>query len=991
MVRDDFWMAATRFMRDLEVRLLEGENSAAVDLFAIRHAEKVLAAFGRAFGVLPENPSETSKDQKQFLEQAVAGLAQEGKVICVRLALFAEMMKGKAWTPSSLKAVGGTEGVGVTFLEETFSAATAPPEHRYHQKAARADLKILLPETGSDIKGHMRSYAELLEASGYGSRPKDFDDLIRILDNEIRLITPTDPEGKDANSDSVLQTRPGQKYYQLTHDYLVRSIREWLTRKQKETTRGRTELLLADRAEVWNARPDRRQLPTLPQFGRIRLLTKRRNWTDPQRKMMRQAARHHAVRGLIGLLILTSVGWAGYEGFANLKAHALRDRLLDANTPDVPNIVGAMAPYRRWADPLLWDTYQAAEASQDRRRQLNTSLALLPVDPDQKEYLYARLLEAEPHDIPVLRDALAPYRQELVPRLWRVLEQEQPKGQTVQRLRAACALALYDPDNPLWEKCAGQVVDDLVRVPAVHLVAWMDPLRPVRDKLQAPLAAIYRGANGKETERSMATDILSDYAAEQPQVLADLVMDGDDKQFAVLFPKLKNSAERARALAQAELDKRLPASGKEDAKEKLAQRQANAAVVLLRLDPSANVWPMLRHRPDPRVRTYLIHRLAPMGVDAKAIVRRLEEEPDATVQRALILSLGEFGEDEWSPAERGQLVEKLREIYCTSADPGLHGAAEWLLRHAKQQAWLKQAEAAWLGIKEKENKRLEQIKRELSMDKGKVSVQWYVNGQGQTMVVIPGPAEFMMGSPPTELGRGDRERRHRRRIGRTLAIAAKPVTVEEFLKFREGFDYIKPHSPTENCPMNSTTWYDAAAYCNWLSQQEGIDKDQWCYEPNPDGQYAEGMKLKSNYLSLMGYRLPTEAEMEYACRAGALTSRYYGESEGMLEKYAWFRDNSRDHSWPVGSLKPNDLGLFDMHGNVMIWCQEKFKPYPASQSGEAADDTEDTLVVTNLDNRAYRSGCFTYQAVDVRSATRNWATPMNTFSNMGIRPARTFR
>ena len=158
--------------------------------------EKVLAAFGRAFGKLPENPGDTSKDQKEFLKQAVSGLAQEGKVICVRLALFAEMMKGKTWTPATLKEVGGTEGVGVTFLEETFSAATAPPEHRYHQKAARGVLKALLPESGTDIKGHMRSYAELLEASGYGNRPSEFDDLIRILDSEIRLITPTDPEGK---------------------------------------------------------------------------------------------------------------------------------------------------------------------------------------------------------------------------------------------------------------------------------------------------------------------------------------------------------------------------------------------------------------------------------------------------------------------------------------------------------------------------------------------------------------------------------------------------------------------------------------------------------------------------------------------------------------------------------------------------------------------------------------------------------------------------
>ena len=90
-------------------------------------------------------------------------MAQEGKVICVRLALFAEMMKGKAWTPASLKAVGGTEGVGVTFLEETFSAATAPPEHRYHQKAARADLKALLPETGTR---HQRPHAVVCRVAG---------------------------------------------------------------------------------------------------------------------------------------------------------------------------------------------------------------------------------------------------------------------------------------------------------------------------------------------------------------------------------------------------------------------------------------------------------------------------------------------------------------------------------------------------------------------------------------------------------------------------------------------------------------------------------------------------------------------------------------------------------------------------------------------------------------------------------------------------------
>ena len=86
----------------------------------------------------------------------------------------------------------------MTFLEETFSASTAPPEHRLHQKAAQAVLKALLPESGTDIKGQMRSRQELLEASGYANRPRDFDDLIHILDPELRLITPTDPEGSGA-------------------------------------------------------------------------------------------------------------------------------------------------------------------------------------------------------------------------------------------------------------------------------------------------------------------------------------------------------------------------------------------------------------------------------------------------------------------------------------------------------------------------------------------------------------------------------------------------------------------------------------------------------------------------------------------------------------------------------------------------------------------------------------------------------------------------
>jgi hypothetical protein len=469
LVRDDFWMAATRFMQALEIRLVEAENSCAVDLFDLLHARKVLAEFGRAYGRLPESLGKCTRDQDSFLDQAVAGLAQDGQVISVRLALFAEMVKGKPWTPATLREVGGAEGVGVTFLEETFAASTAPPPHRLHQRAAQGVLKALLPEAGTDIKGHMRAQRELLEISGYGNRPRDFDDLLRILDSELRLITPTDPEGKDeggrikdeqrmegqAFSDSSFIRHPSSlRYYQLTHDYLVPSLREWLTRKQKETRRGRAELLLADRASVWSARPENRQLPSLWQWLQIRRLTRKKTWTPPQRKMMRRAGRYHAIRALVVAVCLSLLGWGAYESHGSLQAHALRGRLLDADTHEVPTIVQDMALYRRWLDPLLHDAYAEAEKDNDRRKQLHASLALLPVDRAQVRYLYGRLLDAEPAEVPVIRDALAPHQQGLLDKLWAVAEAPE-KGKESQRLRAASALAKFDAEGERW----GQVKD----------------------------------------------------------------------------------------------------------------------------------------------------------------------------------------------------------------------------------------------------------------------------------------------------------------------------------------------------------------------------------------------------------------------------------------------------------------------------------------------------------------------------------------------------
>jgi formylglycine-generating enzyme required for sulfatase activity len=181
-------------------------------------------------------------------------------------------------------------------------------------------------------------------------------------------------------------------------------------------------------------------------------------------------------------------------------------------------------------------------------------------------------------------------------------------------------------------------------------------------------------------------------------------------------------------------------------------------------------------------------------------------------------------------------------------------------------------------------------------------------------------------------------------------------------------------------------WYRAAAYCNWLSDHDGIAKDQWCYETD---QGCTVTKVKENHLSLMGYRLPTEAEWEYACRAGAVTSRYYGETEELLAKYAWYVRNSEDRMWPVGSKKPNDLGLFDMHGHVFAWCQERYSNYAIPKDDKAIDDKEEDLSIAPLLRRILRGGSVDHRASTLRCAERSWIVPSLLFSYQGLRPVRT--
>lgn len=1004
VVRDDFWLAVNRFMRDLEVPLVEGWNSALVDLFDLAHATKVLATFGRAYGQLPERAAEMTDEQRTFLARAVSELAQEGKIVCVHLTLFAQMIKSNPWTPSTLKQVGGIEGTGVTFLEETFTAITAVPKHRYHQQAARAVLKALLPETGTDIRGHLRTRAELLEASEYGSCPQDFDELLNILDGELRLVTPTDSEGMQQDDHSGTSARPGQKHYQLTHDYLVPSLREWLTRKQKENRRGRAELRLDEIAALWNARPQRRLLPSGWEFLSMYALTDEKSWTTAQRKMMRVARRLHLVRAALLLVVLSLLGGAAYEIQGNVQAAALVNRLQIAKEDAVLHVLRQLRPYRRWAQARLERQLAIdARSPEDRRAQLHARMALVATDPAQAELLKDALLHpGTSHTyVGVLRDVLQPYRKRFVSELWENLHATGIRAE--RRFHAGLALAAYDPTSRDWtDENYRFLAEQLVSANPEHQPRLRQYLRPIADDMLAPLEALFREQGFPESRLLGAAAALADYAEDDNDRLATLLSVATAEQYRTLwahFELLGPSTARPRLLewvnAQPSQDLTPPE------RMSLGRTRAGAAITLLRQGVHEEFFPALRVAEDPESLTQFVHRCRAREIQPEELLaaldvadrlrqtktgaaRRLEDR----VMFGLLLALGEFSLADLPAAQRQPLVARLAAWYGSDPSSAVHGATGWLLRHWNRAELARQVDETpvpyapgreWYTVEIPGDNRAD--------NQGPDSLY-------MTFLVFP-PGEYEIGSPLDEPQRYPDETRRRIRLTRGFAISDRPVTWSQFNAFDGGTHH---HTRSQEAvrelgddhPAVALNWFEAIAYCRWLTVQSGRSEAEQAYDGEPLEENRESrpgwVDLPDStdwpmHLSAPGFRLPTASEWEIACRSGTSTAYSFGGEAALLVYYGWFAENSERWSWPVGRLRPNLRGLFDMHGNVRNWCHDWY----ASDSAESIDP----VGPQTGSHRVCRGGSWFHGSAYCRSAYYYRLLAVERHSSLGFRVAHT--
>ncbi len=907
LVRDDFWMGIARFLRDVEVPVQEGQNAAAVELFQAEHARKVLIEIGRAHERLPLEPVPAGSGAAEFLDLAVEELAGPGGwIVPVHLSLFAEMVKHRPWTPKTLRDLGGIKGIGVTFLDETFAASQAPPAHRLRRRAATAVLEALMPEPSSDLKGNVLSGRVLQKAAGYSGRDREFAELMSILDQELRMVTPVDAEGLADREPETPRTE-GERHYQLTHDFLVPPLRQWLTRTQGETRTGRAELCLAERTALWTKKPESKQLPSRSEWVAIRSLTRRASWTPPQARMMKAASIYHVSRlalvlGLCALLSAAAV-------FASRQLHERTVMLEIRELPRTDLRYLSDELDRLEPDHDIWAPYAERVVRDERadpEERIRAAVALARLGPSHLDLLLERLLETSAPEHIFLRNELIRWRKPLVPRLWRVASDSSESP--ARRLSAASALAAYDSGSSRWKDIAPAVVRDLINLDPLLAADWVKALRPARMDLRQSLLSAFSEKPSAEVKQVVSASILTEYGESDDQfmpddLLADVILRANRRQYSMLLPLVRKRLPRLVERMIAAVRARVPLNSSPDDAPRLDQTiegQANAAETLLLAGHPEEFWPRLRQSEDPRLRTRLIDLLTVPRVNVEDLLGQFNVDEDGSIRQAILIGLGS-GYTDLSGEERKRHVEQLVELFESDPDPGVHGAAEWVLRK-------------W-GFENRVAHSLEKLR-----GKPRDRKRWFVTSKRHTMIVMPAPGRFKIGSPEDEPERDENEQRHDVEIDYPFAVSACEVTISQYEEFAPA-EKSRREGAVDRSPISFVTWAEAAAYCNWLSGQDKITPDELAY-PNLGKDPQSAYALPADFDRRLGFRLPTEHEWEHIARAGALTSRFFGNAEKDLENYAWYVRNSGGRGTkPVGQFRPNPLGFFDVYGNVDEWCE----------------------------------------------------------------------
>ena len=361
------------------------------------------------------------------------------------------------------------------------------------------------------------------------------------------------------------------------------------------------------------------------------------------------------------------------------------------------------------------------------------------------------------------------------------------------------------------------------------------------------------------------------------------------------------------------------------------KRRANAAIALYRLGKPDEAIQLLKFVPQPDLRSYVIASIPKAGCDAGHLIAELQSSGvlNSSTLQGILLSLGGLEPLSLAETQRRTLSSELARLVHDDA-PAVQSAARWAARSLGLSDFTSRSERA-------------------------SSTNGLITGVNGHQLVLVRPAVFQMGARPMDFEDERDEKRHWRRVNHAYAIATHEVTAGQFRRMRP--EYENRWSTTDEHPACIINYYSAAEYCNWLSRLEGIPDSQWCYAPTENGEYRAGMRLVDGAIKRSGYRLPTEAEWELACRARSETKYSFGQSPELLDEYGVTVETNDSRPFPVGSKKPNLFGLFDMHGNVWEWCLDPYqRDYPSGSRTNPATTSTDEIVIKDQSYGVLRGG-----------------------------------
>ena len=666
------------------------------------------------------------------------------------------------------------------------------------------------------------------------------------------------------------------------------------------------------------------------------------------------------------------------------RARGYIGQLATAAPDEIAELLKNIDSFSTIADPLILEELPAAAAITKTR----LHLALVPRQSDLVSTVANAARLAPPGEMPSYANRLKPWAERLLPDFWQRMTA--PETTAPERLRLATLLASWAPADDRWKKAGPMLASSLVDQNILELAPWLRLLEPTSAFMSNPLVHFHDlgsrdGADPQNVFRSETAAHLLATMAFSPEVLAKVATRANGRTFAIMADRLKDQADRLTPelvyftrnnsrpefglapfmapLVPLEMNGMLKNSPHQIMLHDAAcQIQARAIATLAFLNRPEHLFTSMNRIDAPDLQAELRAIAVPFRIPAASLADQYFKETNTAGRRHLLQLLGSYPSAALPSATLTKLADRLAEDFINDPDAGIHATIDWLLR----QQW-------------KQQTHLVAAVKKLPIQKTPQSTLsgWRVNSMGQTFTIVKSGKSFTMGAGADDPDRAmqgniDLELKHTVEMRHGFEISSREVTLGEYRRFRPGFNSLEKVNPGEllDVPVTGVSWFDAIAYCQWLSEQEGIPESQWCF-PRCDT-IKSNIAIKADITRRTGYRLPTEQEWELVARAGN-TMRYpCGITTRHINHHAITWNNGMEHLWVTGTKLPNDWGLFDTGGNALEWTMDEFRKYDDPYLKSDLEQALKLGFVPVSDNslRAIRGGSFNNSPTATRMSAR---------------------